>query len=90
MVIRYFHRELSAFYEAFTANHPSPYSALPIQYSDYAVWQREWFEEDLSNATRILEKQFASMPALELPTDRRGEGTAYRAFRGNQPGDLAG
>ena len=35
-------RELRELYEAFSAGRPSPLPELPGQYSDYAVWQREW------------------------------------------------
>ncbi|HEY7637471.1 MAG TPA: condensation domain-containing protein, partial [Gemmatimonadales bacterium] len=35
-------RELTAFYEAFSRGTPVPLAELPIQYADYAVWQREW------------------------------------------------
>ena len=33
-------RELGALYEAFSAGQPSPLPELPVQYADYAVWQR--------------------------------------------------
>ncbi|WP_420130680.1 amino acid adenylation domain-containing protein [Longimicrobium sp.] len=63
--------ELGALYAAFRAGAPDPLPALPVQYADYAAWQRE----HLSGAT--LEKQRAfwrgalagAPPALELPTD---------------------
>ncbi|MCA1634319.1 MAG: condensation domain-containing protein, partial [Acidobacteria bacterium] len=35
-------REVAALYEAFSLGQPSPLPELPIQYVDYAVWQREW------------------------------------------------
>ncbi len=46
-------REMSALYRAFCRGQPSPLSPLPIQYGDYAVWQRQQiekggFQEDLS------------------------------------------
>src|ERR671914_717930 len=37
-----FVRELSALYQAFSAGVPSPLAELPIQYADYAQWQRRW------------------------------------------------
>ena len=37
-----FSRELASLYEAFASNLPSPLAELPIQYADYAVWQREY------------------------------------------------
>ncbi len=65
-------RELSALYRAFSAGQPSPLSDLPIQYADFAVWQRDWLQGD------VLQEQLAywkralggAPPVLELPTDR--------------------
>ncbi|WP_412770500.1 condensation domain-containing protein, partial [Ralstonia solanacearum] len=37
-------RELGALYEAYRAGKDDPLPALPIQYADYAVWQRRWLE----------------------------------------------
>src|SRR5262249_9526387 len=34
-------REISALYEAFSSDQPSPLRPLPIQYADFAVWQRQ-------------------------------------------------
>ena len=34
--------ELSALYGAFCENRPSPLVDLPIQYGDFALWQRQW------------------------------------------------
>ena len=64
--------ELNALYAAYLAGEDDPLPPLPIQYADYAVWQRQWLEGD------VLEKQsaywrdaLAGAPALlELPTDR--------------------
>ncbi len=81
------HRELSSFYAAFAAGGPSPFAELPIQYSDYAMWQREWFEGEVYASQLVYwKKQFATMPpALELPADNpRPNVQAYRAFRGDQ------
>ena len=51
------YREIGALYEAFAAGRPSPLSELPIQYADYAQWQREWLQEDvLSEQARVLEQ----------------------------------
>jgi aspartate racemase len=82
-----FHRELSALYEAFSSSQPLPLGLLPIQYSDYSLWQREWFAGEVYEAQLAYwKRQFATMPpALELPTDHaRPNVQAYRAFRGHQ------
>ncbi|MEW5929324.1 MAG: amino acid adenylation domain-containing protein, partial [Gemmatimonadota bacterium] len=65
-------RELSALYGAFSRGEPSPLEPLPVQYADYAVWQRGW----LSGATlgRLLSwwrsRLAGASPLVELPTDR--------------------
>ena len=66
-----FFRELGALYEAQLQGQPSPLAPLPIQYVDYAVWQREWLqgavlEEQLS----YWKQQLAgASDLLQLPTD---------------------
>lgn len=82
-----FHRELSSFYEAFAADRPAPYPELTIQYSDYAVWQREWFGGEVyQSQLAYWKQQFATMPpALELPGDYpRPNIQAHRVFRGQE------
>ncbi|MET3498385.1 amino acid adenylation domain-containing protein, partial [Variovorax boronicumulans] len=39
--------EFSALYAAFSQGRPDPLPALPIQYADYAVWQRRWLAGDV-------------------------------------------
>ncbi len=65
-------RETTALYDAFRAGKPSPLPELPIQYADYAIWQRRWL------AGGALDRQLAywkaqldgAPPMLALPTDR--------------------
>ena len=45
-----FTRELSALYAAFRSGEPDPLPALPIQYADYAVWQRRWVDGEVLRA----------------------------------------
>lgn len=75
-------RELSALYTAFIAGQPSPLAPLPIQYADYAVWQRDWLTGDrLSDQLAYWRQKLADAPALlELPTDRPRP--ASQTFRG--------
>ena len=40
-------REVAALYEAYSAGRESPLPELPIQYADYAVWQREWLQGEV-------------------------------------------
>src|SRR6185369_2756213 len=65
-------RELSALYNAYLHDGPSPLPPLPIQYVDYAVWQREYLQgEVLERQLSYWKEQLAEAPALlELPTDR--------------------
>ncbi len=80
-----FHHELMKLYEAFAAGRPSPLPELPIQYADYAVWHRKWFEGSVyESQLAYWKKQFATLPpVLELPTDHpRSTSHAYRAYRG--------
>src|SRR5437868_12127880 len=39
-----FVRELGDLYAAFARGQPSPLPPLPVQYADYAVWQRAWLQ----------------------------------------------
>jgi amino acid adenylation domain-containing protein len=65
-------REMTALYNAFVAGAPSPLAELPIQFGDYAAWQREWLSGDVLSAQLSHWKDhLAGAPALlELPTDR--------------------
>src|SRR5215211_7282000 len=65
-----FWRELGALYEAFSGGEPSPLPELPIQYADYALWQRQWLTgEELDKQLGYWKEQLAELPVLELPTD---------------------
>ena len=62
--------EVAALYQAFTAGQPSPLPELQIQYSDYAVWQREWLQgEVLEQQLSYWKQELADATVLELPTD---------------------
>ncbi len=65
-------RELEALYEAYHNGQSSPLAELPIQYADFAVWQREWLQgEVLERQLSYWREQLAGAPpSLELPTDR--------------------
>ncbi len=70
-IVRFF-QELSALHTAFAGGQASPLAELPIQYADYAAWQRDWLRGE------VLERQLAywrnqlsgELPVLELPADR--------------------
>jgi amino acid adenylation domain-containing protein/non-ribosomal peptide synthase protein (TIGR01720 family) len=65
-------RELVTLYAAYASGTPIDLPELPIQYSDYAHWQREWLQGELLETQLAYWKaQLAGAPAtLELPTDR--------------------
>jgi amino acid adenylation domain-containing protein len=64
--------ELSALYPAFREGRPSPLAELPVQYADYAVWQRERLSgEELERQLDYWRGRLGGeLPTLELPTDR--------------------
>ncbi|GHH04426.1 non-ribosomal peptide synthetase/type I polyketide synthase [Comamonas sp. JC664] len=64
-------RELVAGYEALASGQPSPLPELPVQYADYAVWQRGWLQgAGMEAQLAYWKKQLAGAQVLELPTDR--------------------
>jgi amino acid adenylation domain-containing protein len=65
-------RELSALYGAFRRGEADPLPALPIQYADYAAWQRRWVDGEVLQAQAAYwTETLAGVPELlELPTDR--------------------
>ncbi|MCP4661554.1 MAG: non-ribosomal peptide synthetase, partial [bacterium] len=86
-----FLRELAALHDAFSRGEtapgrPAPLAELPIQYADFACWQRRWL------AGEVLEAQLGywraelagAPPLLDLPTDRPRP--AVQTFRGRHLG----
>ena len=66
-----FWRELKALYAAATAGTPAALPALPVQYADYASWERQWFDDAaLAIPLAYWKRQLAGLSRLELPTDR--------------------
>ncbi|HEY0603974.1 MAG TPA: amino acid adenylation domain-containing protein [Herpetosiphonaceae bacterium] len=65
-------REIAAHYQAFAANQPSPLPQLPIQYADFAAWQREYLQSEVLDRHMSYWKQQLDGAAtvLALPTDR--------------------
>jgi amino acid adenylation domain-containing protein len=76
--------EMAELYEAYATGQASPLPELPIQYADFAQWQREWLQGE------VLEKQLAywkkqlgeNPPILELPTDNPRP--AVQTYRGRR------
>ncbi len=66
-----FVRELAAFYRAFAEGLPAPLPELPLQYRDFARWQRDWLQgEVLARQLAYWRRKLAGAPRLRLPTDR--------------------
>jgi amino acid adenylation domain-containing protein/non-ribosomal peptide synthase protein (TIGR01720 family) len=64
-------QELALIYRSFVSGQPLPLPDLPIQYTDYSVWQRRWLtKEVLEEKLGYWRKQLAGMERLELPVDR--------------------
>ncbi|WP_165898185.1 non-ribosomal peptide synthetase [Tumebacillus sp. BK434] len=63
--------ELTQLYQAFVKGQPSPLPELPLQYADFAVWQRNYLQgEVLETQLNYWRKQLGgTLPILELPTD---------------------
>lgn len=75
-------QELAELYSAYSEGSSDPLQPLPVQYADYALWQRQWLQGP------ILDKQLSywrgrladAAPELELPTDRGRP--AVQGYRG--------
>lgn len=77
-----FLRELGALYEAEITDASPDLPALPIQYADFAAWQRERMQGELldRHLEYWCERLTGPIPLLELPTDRPRSDTP--TFRG--------
>jgi amino acid adenylation domain-containing protein len=64
-------QELTTIYKAFRVGLPSPLPPLPIQYADYALWQRQWLQGGvLESQLEYWRRQMADVPAtIDLPID---------------------
>ncbi len=81
-----FVRELGALYAALARDGGGLEGALPelpVQYADYALWQRAWLRgEVLAGQLAFWRRQLAAAPVLDLPTDRpRGAEAGRRGAR---------
>jgi len=88
-------REIAVLYAAFLADRPSPLPDLPVQYSDYARWQRGWLKgEVLATQIAFWKRRLAGVPPLiRLRSDRPRP--KVQSFRGGSrafalPESLAG
>ena len=67
-----FLRELATFYAAALKREPARLEELPVQYADFAAWQREWLQGDiLDDQLEYWKKQLGTGTATnDLPSDR--------------------
>ncbi|MEW6730834.1 MAG: amino acid adenylation domain-containing protein, partial [Acidobacteriota bacterium] len=74
-------KELTTLYSAYINNQPSPLAELPVQYVDFATWQRQWLQgEQLQQQLEYWRKQLADFVVLQLPTDHSRP--AVQSFNG--------
>ena len=77
-------RELGMLYEAFSRGEPSPLPDLPVQYADFALWQRQWLQGEVwERQIDYWRGQLADAPGvLDLPGDHPRP--AVQSFRGSR------
>ncbi|GMQ82706.1 MAG: hypothetical protein BMS9Abin05_2165 [Rhodothermia bacterium] len=77
-----FRSELSALYSAYIEGQSSALEPLPVQYSEYAAWQRAQLKDDILERKISYWKEYLSSPrsTLDLPTDLPRP--AVQTFRG--------
>jgi amino acid adenylation domain-containing protein len=70
--MRILFQELSSLYSAFSQGLPSSLTPLPIQYADFAQWQRQYLQDDvLESSINYWKKHLSGAPELlSLPIDR--------------------
>ncbi|TRT96054.1 MAG: amino acid adenylation domain-containing protein [Microcystis aeruginosa Ma_OC_LR_19540900_S633] len=76
--------ELTSLYNAYVQNQPANLAPLPIQYADFALWQKQWLQGDvLQSQLNYWQNQLtAAPPLLSLPTDHPRP--AVQSFVGTQ------
>src|SRR5262249_15021422 len=63
-------KEVWTRYDAYANGNPSDREDLPIQYADYAAWQRQWLQGDVvESQLSYWKEQLKELPILNLPTD---------------------
>ena len=81
--MKVFLKELSTLYQAFLKQEANPLPDLPIQYGDFAVWQRQQLQGDkLTTKLNYWKQQLTEIPPLlEIPTDKPRP--PIQTFQGN-------
>lgn len=75
--------ELTALYTTFTSQQSQLFAELPLQYADFAIWQRQQSQEELESQLKYWTQQLRGAPAIsQLPTDYpRSPRPSYRGAR---------
>jgi amino acid adenylation domain-containing protein len=77
-----FASEFDALYRAFVDGRSSPLEELPIQYSDFAVWQTAWLKSSAKDRQMAYwQRKLDKLPVLAFPGRRDGAGTSFRYSR---------
>jgi amino acid adenylation domain-containing protein len=65
-------KEICTLYNAFAQGLPNPLPLLPVQYPDYALWQKTWLESDLvkKQLSYWTQQLSGELPVLNLPLDK--------------------
>ena len=88
-------KEVVELYTAQTSGHPARLAGLPVQYADYAIWQREYMQgEVLQNKLHYWKTKLEDVAPLQLPTDysrpavqsSRGSVRNFNWIKSFQPG----
>jgi amino acid adenylation domain-containing protein len=81
-------REMAALYQTVSTGAPAPLPDLPVQYADYARWQRQWLVgEALEAQVGYWREQLGGAPEVfDLPTDRTRP--AVQSLRGAYVSDV--
>ncbi|MGH2481838.1 MAG: condensation domain-containing protein, partial [Ktedonobacteraceae bacterium] len=75
------YQEILEHYHAFEAGRPAALPELTVQYIDYALWQRQWLQEEkLRSPLEYWRQQLQGIEVLQLPTDR--ERPAVPSYQG--------
>ncbi|WP_017653093.1 non-ribosomal peptide synthetase [Fortiea contorta] len=77
-------KELSAIYQAFLENKPSPLPQLAVKYTDFVYWQQKCLQGEIiaKHLTYWQQQLGGNLPVLQLPTDRPRP--PIQTFRGAQ------
>jgi aspartate racemase len=89
-IYRVFLPELAALYAAYSEGRESPLPDLPIQYPDFAAWEREWLSRNGHSSSQLgyWREHLKGISAVQLPSDHRRP--AIQSFRGAiQPVELS-